>query len=242
MKKDKDIKKERNKRAQRIIFMAVLLAFAVTMVYLIIRVILMALGHESPSGRSIPEYFLMIGQCIVGLVLLFLPSFVAKKLTFSIPSSLYVVYAVFLYFAIYLGEIGNFFYRVPYWDVMLHGFSGVSLGALGFSVVTFLNRDERIRMSLSPLFVAFFSFCFAVAMGALWEICEFTIDGILGVNMQKFALQDGTKLIGRSALMDTMKDLIVDSVGALISTIAGYFTILKDRSAPGNSVETEGQN
>jgi uncharacterized membrane protein YjdF len=184
----------------------------------------------SRTGRTAADYSFMIGECIIGLALMFLPSVVAKKLTFQIPFSLYVVYVVFLYCAIYLGEVWSFFYKFKYWDVMLHGFSGTALGALGFSIVAFLNKDERVRMKLSPFFVAFFAFCFGLACGALWEICEFSIDGIFGVNMQKFALEDGTKLVGRAALMDTMKDLIVDTCGVLIATVAGYLTIRKDRT------------
>lgn len=55
------------------------------------------------------------------------------------------------------------------------------------------------------------AFCFALAMGALWEIFEFAMDQIFGLNMQK------------SGLVDTMTDLIVDTVGALIGAISGFF-------------------
>jgi len=40
--------------------------------------------------------------------------------------------------------------------------------------------------------------------------------------MQKFASSDGTDLIGRMALEDTMKDIIVDTVGAFVSSLFGY--------------------
>ena len=81
-------------------------------------------------------------------------------------------------------------------------------------------------MNLSPVFVAVFAFCFAVTLGVFWEIYEFTFDGILRLNMQKFMLENGTQLIGRAALLDTMKDLIVDCLGALIMSFVGY---LKER-------------
>ena len=62
-------------------------------------------------------------------------------------------------------------------------------------------------------------------MGVLWEIYEFSFDGLLGLNMQKFALENGANLVGRMALRDTMKDLIVDSVGAFIVSLIGYISI-----------------
>jgi hypothetical protein len=73
--------------------------------------------------------------------------------------------------------------------------------------------------------VAIFAFSFALAIGALWEVYEFSFDGLLGLNMQKFAFADGTLMQGRDALADTMKDLIVDALGALGTSIMGYISI-----------------
>lgn len=40
--------------------------------------------------------------------------------------------------------------------------------------------------------------------------------------MQKYALESGELLIGQTALVDTMKDLIIDTVGALSVSTIGY--------------------
>ena len=68
-------------------------------------------------------------------------------------------------------------------------------------------------------------------MGALWEIYEFSFDGLLGMNMQKFRLEDGTLLIGHEALRDTMEDIITDAIGALIVSVVGALT-MKKKAAP----------
>lgn len=52
---------------------------------------------------------------------------------------------------------------------VLHALSGAMLGALGFSVLTFLNKAEGIPVSMSPAFVALFTFCFALALDALFQ-------------------------------------------------------------------------
>ena len=88
---------------------------------------------------------------------------------------------------------------------------------------TALAVKDRVKRHNVPLFaaaVAFFAFCFAVAMGATWEVFEFVMDQLFGFNMQK------------SGLMDTMSDLIVDVFGALIGSLAGY-AYLKGRQAAG---------
>ena len=99
------------------------------------------------------------------------------------------------------------------------------MGGRGFSFITFLNKTDRVPMNLSPVFVATFTFCFAVTLGVVWEIYEFTADGILHTNMQKFGLEDGTPFAGRLALMDTMKDLIVDTIGAAVMSVGGYISL-----------------
>lgn len=176
------------------------------------------------------DYVLMAFQCSMGIVILLLPSAIERKFSLEIPNSMYVVYCIFLFCAIYLGEVRNFYHLIPYWDSILHGFSGGALGALGFLLISILNSNEKIHMHMSPFFVWLFAFCFALSIGALWEIYEFTFDGLLGMNMQKFMLEDGTQLIGRAALSDTMWDLIVDAIGALVSTLVGVATLHKKRA------------
>lgn len=70
---------------------------------------------------------------------------ISKKARIVIPSSMYVVYVIFLYAAIFLGEVRDFYYKIPHWDTILHTFSGAGIGALGFSVVSLLNKEKKIR-------------------------------------------------------------------------------------------------
>lgn len=178
-----------------------------------------------PFKRLKSDYVLMLLQCIVGVFALLLPRFLKEKINLRIPSTMMLLYTIFLYCSIYLGEVRSFYYNVPHWDTILHTFSGGMLGALGFSVITVLNRTEKVPLNLSPAFVAVFSFCFALSLGTIWEFYEFTADGILGTNMQKFAFEDGELMVGRMALTDTMKDLVVDAIGALFISMVGYVSL-----------------
>ncbi len=171
------------------------------------------------------DYVLMLLQCLLGIIALFIPKFLSKNKKITIPSLMYIFYVVFLYGAIFLGEVRNFYYKVPHWDTILHTFSGFAIGALGFSVVSLLTKEKKLGISLSPFFISLFALCFAVTMGVLWEIYEFSFDGVLGLNMQKFALENGSNLIGRKALVDTMKDLIVDFLGAFVMCFIGFISM-----------------
>ena len=64
-----------------------------------------------------------------------------------------------------------------------------------------------------------------MTLGSLWEIYEFTADGLFGLSMQKFMTAQGELLVGHEALRDTMKDIIVDVLGALLASAIGMFSI-----------------
>lgn len=164
---------------------------------------------NNPDGRFRSDYVLMLFQCLLGIFAMWLPSVITKKFKLEVPNIIYYFYLIFLYAAIFLGEIQNFYYRFKYWDLIMHTFSGMMIGFLGFSMVAMLNNTSS-DLRLSAFFVAFFAFCFAMSLGSIWEIYEFVNDGILKTNMQKFALESGVNLTGRMALVDTMEDLIVD--------------------------------
>lgn len=180
-----------------------------------------ALPEQDIGAKT--DYVLILLQCIVGMLVMLLPGFLKRKAGIDIPSGMIIAFAAFLYCAIYLGEVHNFYFRIPHWDTLLHTFSGAALGAIGLSLISLLNKSKSVQ--ISPLFAALFAFCFAVAAGTVWEIYEFSMDCLLGTNMQKFMLENGEMLIGQSALADTMKDIIVDSIGALTVSIVSYISM-----------------
>ncbi|WP_211221950.1 hypothetical protein [Lacticigenium naphthae] len=191
---------------------------------------------QAPSGiaeneyqRVKSDYVLMIFQCVVGLIVIFIPSKIERKYSIDIPDIMEIIFFLFLFAAIYLGEVRNFYFRVPHWDSVLHGFSALMLGALGFLLVNYINDTGILDVRLSPFFVALFAFNFTVTVGVIWEIYEFLADGILQTNMQKFITAEGEILIGREALTDTMKDLIVDAVGGFVVAAGGYFALMTRR-------------
>lgn len=220
---NKKIEKDKN-----VVFAFVLLLLIISTVYAVY------MFFNAPSGISPNEYervksdyALMVLQCVLGSIIIFLPSKAEHLFHIDIPDLMEIIYFIFLFCAIYLGEVRNFYYKISYWDVILHCFSAAMLGAVGFMIINILNSSEKLSIQLSPFFVALFAFSFAILCGTVWEVYEFVADGILGTNMQKFITGSGTVLTGREALLDTMEDLIVDCFGALIVTMIGYFDLRK---------------
>ncbi len=137
-----------------------------------------------------------------------LPALFAERFGVRLPMTFAALVVVFLFATLFLGEIGDFYERFWWWDVLLHSGSAIGLGLIGFVLVFMLFQGDRF--AAPPLALAVLSFCIAVSMGALWEIFEYSMDQIFGLNMQK------------SGLEDTMWDLIVNTIGASIGAIAGY--------------------
>jgi len=147
------------------------------------------------------------------LFLTFLPAIFERNYKISLPAEFEIIIIIFIYASIFLGEVRGYYTKIWWWDIFLHTFSGLILGFIGFIILYVLYDKNFIKAR--PLILVIFSFSFALAIGAIWEIFEFAIDSIFGLNMQK------------SGLVDTMWDLIVDALGAFIISLAGYHYLKK---------------
>jgi len=163
-------------------------------------------------------------EILVILSITFLPLLLGKRFDVRIPHEFEFLAVIFIYAALFLGEVHGYYIRYWWWDMILHAGSGLILGILGFLLIYVLNENDNIDLSLNPGFMAFFAFVFAMAFGAIWEIYEFIMDRLFDMNMQKPMLDDPT------GLTDTMWDLIIDAIGAGIIATLGYIHLRKKGS------------
>ncbi len=145
------------------------------------------------------------------------PALLGRRFGVHIPAEFQLLAVVFVFAALFLGEIQSYYVRFWWWDIALHTSSGLLMGILGFLLVYVLNESERVDVHMRAHFVALFAFLFAVTVGTLWEIFEFAMDQIVGTNMQKPMLGD------LSGLTDTMWDMIVNALGALAISALGWW-------------------
>ncbi len=167
---------------------------------------------------------------LVTLVLTYIPHFIEKQYRVNLPAEFQLFIVIFVYFGVFLGEVGDFYTRFWWWDSLLHAFSGLALGLAGFLILYTLYKTERLKAS--PFIIALFTFAFALSMGAVWEIFEFGMDEAFGLDMQK--ARNLEEVYGefdtRLGVMDTMIDLILDAIGGFVAAIAGYFYIKNGES------------
>jgi len=151
-----------------------------------------------------------MAEILIILFITFLPIILGKRFDVRIPHGFETLAVIFLYMSLFLGETQSYYTRFWWWDLVLHSGSAFLLGILGFLMVYVLNERKEVDLDMKPKFIALFAFMFAVSIGALWEIFEYGMDQVFGLNMQK------------SGLQDTMWDLIVDVAGAAFISILGW--------------------
>ncbi len=229
----------------------------VTAVYIILRaLVIVAIVAQSFKGN-----FENVFLCVLTLFLFTLPSFLERTIRVEIPDTLEIIILLFIFAAEILGEIQAYYIQYPYWDTMLHTLNGFLCAAIGFSLLDILNRNEKLKFSLSPVYLAVVAFCFSMTIGVLWEFFEFSMDQLFLLDMQKdtvvnsigsvmldptggnhpVSIKHITDVIVVTAdgaqqslglggyldigIIDTMKDLFVNFIGAVVFSTIGFFYV-----------------
>lgn len=156
---------------------------------------------------------------LIAIVCLMLPiiiTYIANKKKIVLPTYFQLIGLAFVFLAQYLGEIQRFYHIFWWWDLFLHALFG------SYGVITGLNSIKgTIRKAHEAterrftLFTVIFAFSFAVTLGTLWEMFEFTGDYLFKTNMEKGGLED------------TSTDLLVKIFAALITAIIYYYRSLE---------------
>lgn len=177
--------------------------------------------------------------CAVALVLYNIPSFMQKQFKLYVPSVLHIFILVFIFAHFVLGEVVGVYTHSAVFDKILHATSGLAIALSGFSLINLLNDKPNAHLKLNPFFVAFFSFCFALAIALLWEIFEFAADSLFGMNMQRWdppdeikkAVAEGAMKVPKQGygLLDTMQDVIVSTAAALLVSVVGYIILKRKK-------------
>lgn len=164
------------------------------------------------------------------ILVLFAATFVRKKFNFHIPILLETSFVIFAFCGFILGDVFDFYGKIPIWDDILHTLSGILLAIVGLVLIGSFVDSQKFPISLSPIFVSIAVVLFSLSLGALWEIGEYVYDDIFGTNTQQFmkttsgSITDDKDipLEGHEALEDTMTDLILDFGGSIVVATTYY--------------------
>lgn len=147
----------------------------------------------------------------VALLITFSPALLERR--YDVPLDpwlgLWITTAVFLHT---LGSTG-LYGQIPWWDHLTHAMSASLVAAVGYTAVRAidLHSDE---IYLPKRFLFAYIFVVVLAFGVIWELAEFGLD----------VVADRTGLtmpLAQHGLDDTVRDLMFNSVGALLVAVFG---------------------
>ena len=149
-------------------------------------------------------------QYVAMLLIMYLPHLLRSRFRIEVPWLLSVFIVVFCFSSLIMGD-GL--------DPMI---------ALWLIHVIMAENDKYIYFN--KWFLCLFLVMFSLGLGACWEIIEYTYDSLMGTNTQQFMATttssiftpEDEPLCGHAALRDSMQDLILDLVGALIVAVYGF--------------------
>ncbi|MEF8880474.1 MAG: hypothetical protein V5A72_01430 [Candidatus Nanohaloarchaea archaeon] len=147
----------------------------------------------------------------IGLLITFIPGLLEKRYDLAMNPflSLWITSAVFFHA---LGSFG-FYGSISWWDHLTHALSASLVAATGYTVIRAVDiHSEKIYLPKKFMFV--FIILTVIAFGVIWELFEFLLDIIAantGISMP----------LAQHGLDDTMKDMIYNTGGALVTATIG---------------------
>ncbi len=154
---------------------------------------------------------------IVCIALPFIITYIANKKKLLLPPSFNLISVIFLFSAMYLGEINNFYTRYPWWDLLLHAVFGSYAVTVSLHVIRgIIRREIEVSKNRFVMFSAIFAFSFSVALGTIWEAFEFSGDFLFKTGMVKGGLED------------TSTDILINIAASLITS--AYYYLKKRKS------------
>lgn len=194
-------------------------------VYLILRGLVVAALLVSLGRGDFESAFV----CALSLILFLLPAFFERQFGMRLPSALEIVILLFIFASQILGELAYYYVKIPHFDTLLHTVNGFIFAAVGFALTDILNKSERVKFELSPIYTVVVAFCFSMSIGVFWEFFEFGVDYFLDTDMQKdkilgeiSSIAFDTKGLNRTIHINNITEL---SINGGEYTINGYVDI-----------------
>jgi len=114
---------------------------------------------------------------------------------------------LFTFIAYPLGGCLDFYRWFPGFDKIAHMLSGTFVSVLCIALYCLLKPGHRIGKD-DALLAAAFTFFGSMAVAGLWELGEYIVSGIVGMDLQRTAA---------TGIRDTMNDMIVCMIGTLLA-------------------------
>lgn len=172
-------------------------------------------------------YFLCVGEipymssALAAIGFMFLPMLVRLIFKIRVSWLILILIIIHVFCTLVVGEMFDLYANNSWWDKISHTYGGLILTVIAFCVVDLVIRETDIRRKFT--FALFGAITISLSLALCWEIAEFTIDSIVGSNMQRYTPRTTGAVGARFALMDTMYDVLCHVLGLGIFVFFAFF-------------------
>lgn len=218
------------------IFGRELSAFKVYLTVILCLIGLLSTVYVACTGNQLFSYF----YCLATVPFVALPLVMSKLFKWKMNLFFYILFSFYTMGPL-LGAVYNFYYYTSWWDDMLHFLAGTIFAIVGAQLAYVLNKNNK----MSYMFAALFGVLLSMGIAVIWEVFEYSCDVFLHSDMQadtiintiitKINRTDGSTAVYENiketvingqnlqikgyldiGLVDTMTDMIVETLGALV--------------------------
>ncbi len=132
---------------------------------------------------ALKEWFFAF-TCLYTLALFSIPRIFDEKFNVKFPMVLEIGIYLFIFGSCILGEVGEYYIHLSWWDDLLHTTSGMLLMSISLFIFS-LYETKNNANNKHNIFKIIFSFCLTITVLVLWECFEFTMDKVFLTDMQK---------------------------------------------------------
>ncbi len=182
--------------------------------WLVLRVIILCWGIYGLFHGSVVEFLEAIFAIIFTHLWDFFQIFGKKSFIIEVDATSQTILNIFIFIAVVIGSTLNNRTTFHHIDILTHFMAGFISAWFGYD---FANIIYRKRGDLGPAMSSLFALTFALGLSVGWEIYEFSMDRIYGMNLQCSSPDS------EAGLIDTMVDFIMCSAGALIGMFSVAF-------------------
>lgn len=196
------------------------------------------------SNRSRDAAISNIFLSVLAIALMSLPRYLKEKYHFKFKGWIEILVLVFLFAAIILGFVQEYYVHLRGFDKAVHLLSGIVLYLVAFEITHIYSNyiQKKKNESIPALFTIIFSFTLSITLLVLWEFYEFIADTISynllssPTNMQRYQWISESNFFPQShGLLDTMLDLLIGALGSLAGSTILFF-ILRRHEKQGQSI------
>ncbi len=179
--------------------------FIISLILYTLGTFLCCVARYMETGSIVAALFVLVSFLYLTVVFILYGIFRVKAYQMG------TLLVAFIFGAFTLGIAMRLYAKIWWYDLLVHGVSGVFLSLAGLCLCYYLGNAGGNLTTV-------FCFCFAMTGGALWEIVEYVLFLITGIESQHVA----TTGVG-----DTMEDLMICLFGAVIFAILHQLYIRK---------------